>query len=172
MNSSVNSRGFTLVEVVVALAIVVVAFLAMYGSVQQMVASTTLLQEKTIGSWIAFDQITQLRIGGEFPDADKREGEIEMAGSNWLYSIEFSDTASADVKQVIVRVSPESDPDNQIGLATGALLRPLAPAGQPNTQQKISNFGDSGARLRAAGATDPSVQNIPITDETVEGVLE
>ena len=179
MNTEAQARGFTLVEVVVALAVVVVAFLAMYGSLQQMVATTINMQEKTFASWVAFDQITELRVKGEFPTADKREGEIELAGTNWLYSIEFNKTASDDVLQVIVRVAPEYAPNNQVGLATGALLKPAAGSGSPGAPGgSKTNFGDSGSELDAAGGTDPSSQNLQDLDpgeqqfEIIEGVVE
>ncbi|MGI9289649.1 MAG: type II secretion system minor pseudopilin GspI [Gammaproteobacteria bacterium] len=125
MNSEAQ-RGFTLIEVVVALAVVIIAFMAMYGSMMQSVATTTLMQEKTIATWIAFDRITELRINNEFPDDDERTDELEMAGQEWVYTIEFVPTQSDNILQVIVKVSPALEPDNILGLASGALVRPQA----------------------------------------------
>jgi general secretion pathway protein I len=120
-----KQAGFTLIEVLVALAIVIIAFMAMYGSMMQIVAATTLMQEKTIATWIAFDRITELRVMNEFPDDDESNGEIEMAGNDWVYSITINATESENLRQVIVKVAPAQDPDNTLGLATGALVKPL-----------------------------------------------
>ena len=65
-------RGFTLIEVLVALAVVVVAFLAMYGSAQQVVRATTLQQEKTFAGWVAFDQLTAQHRCGLFANRSIR----------------------------------------------------------------------------------------------------
>jgi len=124
-----SQRGFTLIEVLVALAIVIIAFMAMYGSMMQVVAATTLMQEKTIATWIAFDRITELRVMKAFPEDDEINGEIEMAENDWVYSIKINPTESDNIRQVIVKVAPASDPDNTLGIATGALVRPLKGSG-------------------------------------------
>jgi general secretion pathway protein I len=173
MNTNTRAQGFTLVEVVVALAVVVVAFMAMYGSLQQMVLAATSMQEKTFASWVAYDQITELRINGDFPDGgDKREGEVEMAGSVWLYSIEFNkNTDFDDLLQVIVQVKPEYAPNNVAGIATGALIRATGTTrggggggsggsrGQPQATKQVGS--DSGGALILSGPTDGSAVEGP-----------
>jgi general secretion pathway protein I len=135
MNSE-PQRGFTLIEVLVALAIVIIAFMAMYGSMMQVVAATTLMQEKTIATWIAFDRITELRVRKEFPDDDESNGEIEMAGTDWVYTVKINATESDNIRQVIVKVAAAQEPDNTLGIATGALIKPLQSSntsgGNPN----------------------------------------
>ena len=128
--------GFTLIEVLVALAIVIIAFMAMYGAMIQVIAATTLAQEKTLATWIAFDRITELRIAEEFPEDDESSGEIEMAGAEWLYTVRIVDTASDSIKQVVVEVTHSLEPDSVLGRATGALvdptlLGPVGPGGGP-----------------------------------------
>lgn len=118
-----QSGGFTLIEVLVALAIVIIAFMAMYGSMIQVVAATTLAQEKTIATWIALDRITELRVSGEFPDADTTTGDIEMGGIEWLYRIEINVTGE-NIRQIIARVYPADEPENMMGIASGVLLKP------------------------------------------------
>ena len=135
MNSE-PQRGFTLIEVLVALAIVIIAFMAMYGSMMQVVAATTLMQEKTIATWIAFDRITELRVRKEFPDDDESNGDIEMAGTDWVYTVKINATESDNIRQVIVKVAAAQEPDNTLGIATGALIKPLQSSntsgGNPN----------------------------------------
>ena len=106
-----TTAGFTLVEVLVALAVVVVAFIAMYGSAQQIVSSTTLQQEKTFASWVAFDQLATLRLQDQLPTGDRMSGETEMAGREWRYVVEFNSVDSNYIRQAVVRVSPAEEPD-------------------------------------------------------------
>ena len=131
--SSEQQSGFTLIEVVVALAVVIIAFMAMYGSMIQSVATATLMQENTIATWIAFDRITELRVTNEFPEDDETTEEIEMAGTEWIATTRFVPTASEDILQVIVKVAPVLEPENQLGIASGALVKPQegTAAGQP-----------------------------------------
>jgi general secretion pathway protein I len=123
---SKTNRGFTLIEVLVALGIVIVAFMAMYGSMIQVVAATTLMQEKTLATWIAFDRITDLRIRDEFPADSESSGEIEMGGIEWVYTINTLSFGNENVLQVIVKVAPALEPDNELGIATGVLVKPAA----------------------------------------------
>jgi len=102
--------GFTLIEVLVALAVVVVAFLAMYGSAQQVVRATSLQQEKTFASWVAFDQLTELRLADQLPQGERLTGETEMAGSEWRYVVEINDVESEYYRQAVVTVSPAEEP--------------------------------------------------------------
>ena len=125
--------GFTLIEVLVALAIVVVSFVALYAVVLQMVRSTTFMQEKTIASWVAFDRITELRIAENYPATGNSEGEVEMGGSIWLYRTEIKSTDSEDIRQVIVRVSSENEPDVFLGLVTGVVVSPALGGGSKST---------------------------------------
>lgn len=130
-----NESGFTLIEVVVALAIVVVSFMALYGVILQMVASITVMQEKTLASWVAFDQITELRIKGTPPTDSKSNGIKEMGGITWLYSVEIRPTASEYIRQIIVTVAPENEPDRTLGLVSGVIMSdaPLLFPGSPPT---------------------------------------
>jgi len=127
--SHAAASGFTLVEVLVALAVVVVAFIAMYGSAQQIVSSTTLQQEKTFASWVAFDQLATLRLQDQLPTGDRISGETEMAGREWRYVVEFNSVDSNYIRQAVVRVSPAEEPDRILASSLGVLLNQPAPAG-------------------------------------------
>jgi general secretion pathway protein I len=130
----IKQCGFTLIEVVVALAIVVVSFMALYGVILQLVGSTTLMHEKTLASWVAFDQITELRIKGKLSGDSKSNGITEMGGTSWLYSVEIRPTESESIRQIIVTVAPEDEPDRTLGLVSGVIMSdaPLQfPGGTP-----------------------------------------
>jgi general secretion pathway protein I len=129
--AAARQHGFTLIEVLVALAVVVVSFVALYAVVLQMVRATTLMQEKTFATWVAHNRLTELRLEDSYPATGNSEGEVEMAGSVWLYRTEVKSTESEDIRQVIVRVSTENEPDVFLGLITGVVVSP-ALGGGPN----------------------------------------
>ena len=136
-----RNRGFTLIEVLVAMSIVVVSFVAIYGVVLQMVGATMLMQEKTIASWVAFDRVTELRVSGDYPDEGSADGLIEMGGLTWSYTREVRNTASEDIRQIVVKVSPEDEPENILAMASGALVRNERTAGNIPSDQLNPGFG-------------------------------
>ena len=127
-------QGFTLIEVLVALSIVVVSFMALYGIVLQIVGSITLMQEKTIASWVAYNQVTEVRLAGQFPGENESEGVVEMGNISWNYEVELRDTGSDSIRQIIVKVAPEDEPErvlehrptlgrvDKVSLAIGAIF--------------------------------------------------
>lgn len=175
MNSEPGQRGFTLIEVLVAFAIAAVAFVAMFSGLQHIVNSTSQMQERTFASWIAFDQITELRVAGEFPSEGKRTGEIELAGVEWLYELRVQNTESPELRQVIVEVAPSYDPELTLGRATGVLYQPPvsggAPSfGAPGAGSGAPTFGNSGALLisSAPGSYEPAIPEGNPDDEKPE----
>ena len=55
-------HGFTLIEMLVALVILAVASVAIYGRSGQAVAALYSLEQRTLANWIAQDHMTKLRL--------------------------------------------------------------------------------------------------------------
>jgi general secretion pathway protein I len=139
--------GFTLIEVLVALVIVAISFIAMFAGIRQVVESAIVMQDRTLASWVAFDQLTELRLSGEFPEAGTRSnGEVDMADITWRYSVEYREGgAGAIIRQVIVTVANAEEPDLVLAEATGVIMNQGASGvAQPG------NWNDSGVLLIAA----------------------
>jgi general secretion pathway protein I len=161
--AAAQQHGFTLIEVLVALAIVVVSFVALYAVVLQMIRATTLMQEKTFATWVAHNRLTELRIEDSYPEAGNSEGEVEMAGSVWLYRTEVKSTESEDIRQVIVRVSTENEPDVFLGLITGIVVSPALGGGANSTGNFQNQSGGGGNPQPGAAGFGPN--GIPTADE-------
>ena len=61
--------AFTLIEVMVALAIVALSLSAVVASISQMVMAASAMQERTYASWIAQNQISKIRLSNETPES-------------------------------------------------------------------------------------------------------
>jgi general secretion pathway protein I len=160
-----RSKGFTLVEVLVAMAIIGLSFIAMFSGIKQVVEGAVTMQERTLASWVAYDQLTALRLSGEFPTAgSRRNGEVDMADTTWRYSIVFNEGGESPIiRQAIVQVAREEDPDLVLAEVTGVLLNQAAAGGAGG------NWGDSGRFLLASPDPNapPGTQS-PLPDDNGE----
>jgi general secretion pathway protein I len=118
-----RAAGFTLLEVMVALAIVSIGLIAAFNGVIQMAHSTTTLRERAFADWIAMNQITEIRVGGEFPDVGRFDGDVEFAGRDWRWEAEIQETGLEGLRRVDVAVAYIESPDQPVTLMTGFISR-------------------------------------------------
>ncbi len=121
-----ESRGFTLLEVLVALAIVALGLMAAFGQLNQTAATATRLREKTFAHWVAQDRLVELRLLREFPAVGNRSDEVEFGGVAWKYTLRVSQTPLEGLRRVDVDVAFADRPDRVITTLSGFLRRPPA----------------------------------------------
>ena len=95
-NSHPIAKGFTLVEVMVALMIVAMALPALVILVMSQVDGAAHIRNKTYAMWIAENELTRLTLLKNkelFPNfklAEKDSGKLEMMGLQWQWKYETS----------------------------------------------------------------------------------
>ncbi|MDJ0938920.1 MAG: type II secretion system minor pseudopilin GspI [Woeseiaceae bacterium] len=133
-------RGFTLIEVMVALAILAVTLTGAAVAMGGMLNNATTLRERTYASWIAQNKIIEYRLSNEIPDVGEESGEVEYASVIWEWRAEVAETGVDNLLRIDVTISrPETDV--VIRSVTGFVGEPVAP-GQSN--QAWSSRGRGG----------------------------
>lgn len=121
-----TERGFTLLEVMVALAVFAVVSVALVGNSASTIRQAGMIQERTVATWLAEDRMTGLRIvprsDETFPGVGTEREIIEMAGVEWDVETEIESTENDDVRRVTVRVYRETN-DEPTARLTGFLGR-------------------------------------------------
>jgi len=98
--------GFTLIEVLVALAIVAVGMAAVLGALTSSANTVSYLRDKTFANWVALNQIAQLRLSGQTPASGDSEGDSDMAGRKWHWHQLVSGTQIPGMVRIDVSVRP------------------------------------------------------------------
>ena len=142
-----RDKGFTLIEVLVALVIVSISLTGMAVTMGSMLNNATTLRERTYASWIAQNRIVELRLANEVPRTGTTSGEVEYANAFWEWRTEVSETGVENLFRIDVEVSfPGAD--NPIRKVTGFVGEPVIP-GQSNRawmQLAIEDNGVVGER--------------------------
>lgn len=112
MHISVRDRGFTLVEVLVALAVLSLGLIAVIKVVSEVSLSAIQLQDKTYAQWVALNKIAEMRLQTAWPATGKSNGTTEMAGRNWRWVMEVKNTDDSGVRRLEVSVNPASEPQD------------------------------------------------------------
>lgn len=110
--SNARQRGFTLIEALVATMIVALALVAVTGKVSLAIKTAKRTQEGTFARWVAMNAIAEVRLQPGLPDTGSSDGDEEMAGTLWRWSMEITPNAAVeDVRDIEVKVAHAETPD-------------------------------------------------------------
>lgn len=107
--TSPRENGFTLLEVLVALAVLAFTLGAILKAGADNAAAVGYLRDKTFAHWVATDKITELRLEPAWPSTGERRGETEFADATWRWTSKVEETPDDRVRRVTVRVMREDD---------------------------------------------------------------
>ncbi|MDA8621233.1 type II secretion system minor pseudopilin GspI [Psychrosphaera sp.] len=107
-------KGFTLVEMLLALAIFAYASASILNVVSQSASNIGLLQQMTFASWVAQNRLTELQVEKAWPPKQNHKGEAEMAGLKWFWRQQVVETADPRMRAVTVSVYEFEDSKNSI----------------------------------------------------------
>ena len=142
MKHPASARGFTLLEVLIALAIVAMSVGALLGTVTSSASNVIYLKDKTLAEWVALNRLTELRIDKNMPDLGKRKGNSVLGGMRWEWEEEVVELPVEGLLRIDVRAH-----------ATGEAVDDSRPVEKPTTQ-KLSPSSPSGASLDKADLDD------------------
>jgi len=109
-----NSRGFTLLEVLVALVIVGTALGAGLRAVGSLTQNSAGLRAGMMATWSAENRLVQIRLGNEFPEVGKRSFECPQGDLRLMCQEEVLTSPNPQLRRVEVSVYDMENPEIRI----------------------------------------------------------
>lgn len=113
MKTERNQRGFTLIEVMIALTVFVAIAATMSETASQSVGSLLHLQDKTLASFVAENRMVDLRLSG-LPPVGENTDQVDMAGREWKIITRVEKTEFPETHRVTVSVADMQHKDSNL----------------------------------------------------------
>ncbi|WP_221798638.1 type II secretion system minor pseudopilin GspI [Oceanobacter mangrovi] len=111
-------QGFTLLEVMIALAIFASIAVVVSGTTSQSTDTLLTLENKSLASWVAENRLTELRLNHSLPSVGQSKDEVEMANREWKLTTRVEATDFPNVVRVTVSVAEVANADSTIATLT------------------------------------------------------
>jgi general secretion pathway protein I len=99
-----SQTGFTLIEVLVALAVLAIALAAVMQTITHSIDLTGNLRDRNLALWVAQNRLVQHQVTLNWPTPDTTEGNVEMAGRTWHWREQVSTTPEAQMRRIAIEV--------------------------------------------------------------------
>jgi general secretion pathway protein I len=120
-------HGFTLLEILVALAILATAMGALIKGGSESAAGISHLRNKSYAHWVAQNQIIEQQLQQSWFTQSHLSGEEKLAGEHWPWRLRVSKTFDEDIQRLDIDVWLHEDSGKPLTSVTAFLVRPLEP---------------------------------------------
>lgn len=101
-------RGFTLIEIMVALIIFAVLAVTLSVRLGDSIRSEQYLESKTLASVLAENVLAEMRIEEEWSNVRSNNKTVNIGEQRWEIATTVTDTANENIRRVQVQVGPDT----------------------------------------------------------------
>ena len=130
-----SSCGFTLVEIMVSLAVLSVMLGALVQGAGVATSNAGKLRDRAIAEWVAANQMAELQLSSSFPDLGSKTGSEEMLGSKWFWKSIVQKVEDDDLRRVDIEVRRNEEAKNPLITLAGFISHPRLKARNVNVTQ-------------------------------------
>ncbi len=104
-----QQRGFTLLEVMVALAILALTLGAMIKAGGASAHNVAMLRDRTLASWVASNKVNEALLQREWSEPGSRADTVTLGNREWYWEVRIGKTSDPELRRVEVAVRDRKD---------------------------------------------------------------
>lgn len=108
-NRQSKAKGFTLLEVLIAMAIFGYAAVSLVSGMSDYQLMQVTSSQRTLAHWVAMNQLAETRLEKKWPNVGVTRGTAEMANKTWYWIQTVTKTTEKNLRQVEVEVRLEEE---------------------------------------------------------------
>ena len=118
MTGKAGNKGFTLIEVLLALMVIAIGLAALLKSTAQSISNTQRIKEKTVAHWVGMQGVTMVQLGLLPVKLNQDISQVtSIFGQKWYWRVNVVKTQMKSVQLFTVKVSK-----NQAGPFNNSLV--------------------------------------------------
>ena len=108
--------GFTLLEVLVAVAVLALALTAIISGGGNAARAAALMRDKTLALWVAHNRLTEIELQPTWPQLGGSSDDVKMGGEDWTWRANVIGTQDPTLRRVDIRVNKRGGGDYQYAM--------------------------------------------------------
>jgi general secretion pathway protein I len=117
-------RGFTLIEILVALAIVAIGLAAAVRATSQVTAGNENARVRLVATWVAQDRLVERSARRDWPAPGMVSGSAAQGPFAFAWRESVSATADPSLRRIDIAIAETARPDYVVARLTGYLFAP------------------------------------------------
>ena len=109
MRASNRAHGFTLLEMLVAVAVLAIALAAIISNGARYATGAASLHDKTVALFVARNRMTEIELLPSYPAIGKSNDTVKMGGVEWVWRAEVVETQDPTLRRINIRVEKKTD---------------------------------------------------------------
>jgi general secretion pathway protein I len=121
MRIGFHAKGFTLIEVMIALSVVAIGLMATLKAVNEEVSGANLTRNKMIALWVLENKVAEIRLNPLLPNTGINEGQQTLFNQTWQWQTNTTNTANTKIRKVEVSILQPNSKDKKDTLLTQSI---------------------------------------------------
>jgi len=119
-----RNKGFTLIEVLVAMTILAVGVTALVSASGASAWRADYFRAREYGRWVASNALTELQVLPAWPDVGTKNVETEMGGRTWYVRTRTQKVEDPDLRRVDIEARLDRDAEGYVYAVTAFVGNP------------------------------------------------